>query len=88
MPTTEFLPRPDVLHADETSEQRNASFERYREWMELSPQTRMEIAGTSKDPKILLLSYQGGWRVEMGTESQDGGNGSGSIGSEGRRGKA
>ena len=44
MPTTEFLPRPDILHADETSEQRSASFERYREWVELSPQTRMEIA--------------------------------------------
>lgn len=65
MPTTEFLYRLDNLHSDESAEKREAGLHRYREWMDLSPGTRMEIAGTSTDPRDCYgaVKVVGEWEV-------------------------
>lgn len=67
MPITEFLCRLVSLHDDETVEERNASLRRYQESQQLSPQTRMETAGTSVDPVYFYgaIRVVGQWRWEQ-----------------------
>lgn len=75
MPTTEFLARLDNLHVQEAPAEKNNSLDRYREWMALSPATRMEIAGTSTDPRDCYgaIRVVGEWRWEerMGRAEMD-----------------
>lgn len=72
MPTAEFLDRLTNLHVDETPEERRASLNRYGEWMALSPETRMEIAGTSVDPKYCYgaMRVVGEWKWEQSIDAE------------------
>jgi hypothetical protein len=75
----EFLYRLDNLQANETPQELKASMRRYHEWMNLSPDTRMEITGTSTDPRDCYGAVRvvGKWRwrqrVEMEEREREGG---------------
>jgi hypothetical protein len=71
----EFLYRLDNLHANETPEELKASMRRYHEWMMLSPDTRMEIMGTSTNPRDCYGAVRVGgewwWRQRMELQERE-----------------